>query len=86
MDYIGALHIEKEICEEHKIFQKVDTRRKRRRVLEAVARHVAAIRDGELHYMNNVPENLCGSESYKTAEGAVSVLDEIIIMLNEVYP
>jgi hypothetical protein len=63
----------------------VKTRRDRRRALESVLNQVIAIRDAEEQYMDNVPENLSGSESYEIAEQAVSVLDEVIEMLHEVY-
>ena len=63
----------------------VKTRRDRRRALEIVLRHLIAIRDAEEQFMDNVPDNLCGSEHYEIAEQAVSALDDIIEMLDEVY-
>ena len=67
------------------LFQ-VGTRRDRRKAIDVVIRWVESIRDAEERYMDNVPENLCGSENYEIAEQAVSILDEVITMLYEVYP
>ena len=63
----------------------VGRRRDRRLALEAVICQVELIRDAEELYMDRVPDNLCGSESYEIAEQAVSILDEVIPMLGEVY-
>ena len=86
MDYIEALRINDEMLEDFEYSRQVDTRRKRRRVLANVLRQVGAIRDAEMQYMENAPENLLGSESYEIAEDAISVLDDVISLLDEVYP
>ena len=41
------------------------------------------LRDEEQEYMNNMPENLQGSEKYEIAEEAVSNLDSAIDNLTE---
>jgi hypothetical protein len=64
----------------------VGKRRDRRSAVDVVIRWVELIRDAEERYMDNIPENLCGSENYYIAEQAVSTLDEVITMLCEVYP
>jgi hypothetical protein len=63
----------------------VKTRRDRRRALEIALCQITAIRDAEERYMDNIPENLCGSINYEVAEQAVSALDEIIEMMGDVY-
>ena len=63
----------------------VKTRRDRKRSLEVVLSLAIAIRDAEEQFMNNVPENLCGSANYEIAEQAVSTLNEIIDLMDEVY-
>ena len=64
----------------------VKTRRHRKQALEVILQQIIAIRNAEADYMDRVPDNLCGTENYEVAEDAVSVLDEIITMMEEVYP
>ena len=63
----------------------VKTRRDRKRFLETNITQITAIRDAEDRFMDNIPENLCGSAQYEIADQAVSLLDEIIEMMREVY-
>ena len=61
------------------------TRRDRRRALLTILEQITAIRNDEEQYMINVPESLRCTESYALAENAVSVLDDIIDMIGDVY-
>ena len=60
-------------------------RRKRRNAVRAILIHVTAIRDAEQNYLDNVPDNLQGSESFEIGECAVETLDEIINLLDDIY-
>ena len=62
-----------------------DSRRKRRDAIKTVIACVSAISAAEQMYLENVPENLQGSESFEVGENAVDALDEIIDLLTEVY-
>lgn len=62
-----------------------NTRRKRRAAIKTILASLSAIRDAELKYLENVPENLQSSESYEAGELAADTLDEVIDSLNEVY-
>lgn len=46
--------------------------------LESIQQEIEYIRDEEQEYMENIPENLQGSERYETAEEAVGLLDDVI--------
>ena len=60
-------------------------RRKRRNAVKSILLHVTAIRDAEQNYLDNVPDNLQGSESCEIGECAVEILDEIINLLDDIY-
>ena len=64
----------------------VKTRKNRRQALFAAIRQIELIRDAEEQYIDNTPDNFCGTESYEVAEEAVSMLEEVIPMLYDVYP
>lgn len=63
----------------------IKTRKNRRHALLAAIQQIELIRDAEERYMDNTPDNFCGTESYEVAEDAVSTLDEVIPMLYDVY-
>lgn len=44
-------------------------------ILEELKTSIETLRDEEQDYMDNMPENLQGSERYQTAEAAVDNLD-----------
>ena len=62
-----------------------ESRRKRRAAIKSIHAHLLAIRAAEQKYLDNVPDNLQGSESFEAGENAVDTLDEIICLLSEVY-
>lgn len=47
-------------------------------VLEELHQIVEVIRDEEQEYLENIPENLQGSERYETAENAVESLENAV--------
>lgn len=49
----------------------------------AMCQELEGLRDEEQDYMDNMPENLQGSEKYEMAEEAVSNLDSAIDHLTE---
>jgi hypothetical protein len=61
------------------------TRHKRRNAVKTILASLSNIRDAERTYLENVPENLQGSESFEVGECAVDALDEIIDLLVELY-
>ena len=61
------------------------TRRLRRSGIKTILECLSCIRDAELIYLENVPENFQNSESFETGECAVDAMDEIIDLLVEVY-
>jgi hypothetical protein len=61
------------------------TRSKRRIAVRTVLDYLAAIRDAENRYLENVPDNFQSTESYEAGEYAVDTLEEIMDRLAEVY-
>jgi hypothetical protein len=61
------------------------TRSKRRSAVRAVLDCLAAVRDAENRYLENVPDNFQSTESYETGEYAVDTLEEIMDRLAELY-
>jgi len=61
------------------------TRRQRRAAVKQVISRLSSIRDAEQKSLDNVPENLQGSDSYEAGELAVDALDEILDLLAQVY-
>lgn len=56
-----------------------DTREK----LEELQTSIESVRDEEQDYLDNIPENLQGSERYETAEQAVDNLDSAASSIEE---
>jgi hypothetical protein len=44
-----------------------------------------AIQAAEQNYLNNVPDNFQGLESFEVGENAVETLDEVIALLSDIY-
>lgn len=63
----------------------VSTRRKRRKTVTAIARKMEQVRDAEMRYCDNVPENLRGSVAYESTEESISKMDEVIDLLETIY-
>ena len=60
-------------------------RQKRRAAVKAMHTRLLAIRAAEQNYLNNVPDNFRGAESFDVGENAVEVLDEVIALLSDAY-
>jgi hypothetical protein len=63
----------------------MSTRRKRRKSVSALIFQMEQIRDAEILYQSNIPENLRNSSRYEDAEQSISVMDEVIELLSEIY-
>jgi hypothetical protein len=63
----------------------VSTRGKRRRLVVSLTRRMEKIRDAEDGYLSRIPENLQLSTRYDAAEHSVSVMDEVIGLLEDIY-
>ena len=63
----------------------VSTRRKRRKIVSSMANRLEKVRDAEENYLFNIPENLQGASIYDAAEQSVSIMDEVIELLGEIY-
>ena len=63
----------------------VSTRRKRRNSINALTLQMEQIRDAEVNYQSNIPDNLRGSSRYEAAEQSISVMDDVIELLGEIY-
>jgi hypothetical protein len=64
---------------------RLTTRKNRRSAIRNIVSMLAAIRDAEEAYFWNIPENLRSGPAYENAESAVSIMEEAIALLNEVY-
>ena|GEM_PF-3170502 len=62
-----------------------NSRRKRRDAVKIILKRLAAIRDAEQRYLDNVPDNFQCSESFEVGENAIDTLDEVIGLLSEAY-
>jgi len=63
----------------------VSTRRKRRNSVNSLTLQMEQIRDAEVNYQSNIPDNLQGSSRFEAAEQSIAVLDEVIELLREIY-
>jgi hypothetical protein len=61
------------------------TRRKRRAAVNCIARQLLLIKDAEEVYASNIPDNLKGSSVFDHADQTISVLDEVIDLLESAY-
>ena len=61
------------------------TMKKRRKTVRAVAGLLEQVRDAEERFVSNAPENLQGAPIYEAAEQYVSVLDDVIALLGDIY-
>ena len=62
-----------------------ETRRLRRRALDLIIKELRNIMKAESDYMERIPENLQGSQTYESAENAVSVYEEALDILQGAY-
>ena len=63
----------------------VSTRRNRRKRVSAIIMQMERIRDAEQGYYENFPENLRTSAPYESSEESISVMDEVIGLLEAIY-
>jgi hypothetical protein len=63
----------------------LSTRKKRRKNLAIVISTLESIRDAEEEYFDNIPTNLKGSMAADDAASAISLLDDAICILGDVY-
>ena len=61
------------------------TKRQRRKIIATVMLLMEQVRDGETHSHENVPENFQGSSSYESAEESISVIENVIELLETIY-
>ena len=61
------------------------TRRKRRAAINRTMRQLLLIKDAEIVYLNNIPDNLQASMVYDRAEQSVLLLEEAIDLLESAY-
>jgi len=63
----------------------LSTRQKRRKSITEMISTMARLRDAESSSHDNVPENLRGTESYEATEESLSVMDEVLNLLETIY-
>ena len=63
----------------------VSTMKKRRITIRAVTRLLEQVRDAEELFIGNAPDNLQSAPIYANSEQYVSVLDDVIEQLGEIY-
>jgi len=63
----------------------MSTRRKRRKSITEMISTMERIRDAESISHDNVPENLRGTDSYEATEESLSVMDEVLDLLETIY-
>ena len=63
----------------------VSTRRKRRKLVTDTIGRMKRVRDAEIRYKDNFPENLRGTSMYESTEESISVIEETIELLESIY-
>ena len=61
------------------------TRRKRRHIVKNIISQMEQLLFAEERYVDSVPENLQGSKWHELAVESISVIQEVIDLLNEIY-
>ncbi|MCL1981795.1 MAG: hypothetical protein FWG53_01715 [Clostridiales bacterium] len=61
------------------------TRRQRRKIVATATQLMEQVLDGEICSHENVPENLQGASAYESAEESISVIENVIELLYEIY-
>jgi len=61
------------------------TRGKRRQSIKTLIQKLELIRDAEEQYLDNIPENLKSSMRFDAADESVSILNEVIELLETAY-
>ena len=64
---------------------KLDTRKRRRVAIKAIAARMGEVLAAEERYRDNVPENLEGSKWHEASEESISVMQEIIDLMSDIY-
>ena len=63
----------------------VSTRRSRRKQVSAIIGQMERLRNAEMRYHDNFPENLRTSAPYEYTEETISIMGEVIDLLGSVY-
>jgi len=61
------------------------TRSARRKATAVIITQLVKIRDAEEDYKQNIPSNLQNSSRYESADQAIQLLDEAIVILTDVF-
>jgi len=64
---------------------KLDTRKRRRAAIKAIAARLDEVLTAEECYRDNVPENLEGSKWHEASEDSISVMQDIIDLMSDIY-
>jgi len=73
------------VAKKHKPANDFSSRRQRRSAVKSIALQMERIRDAEERCRDNIPDNLQGSSVYDAADELVSLLGDVIDMLNSIY-
>jgi hypothetical protein len=63
----------------------ISTKQKRRKLVNDIIRQMKQIRDAQEQARDHIPENLQGGSTYEAAHESISLMDEIIELLENVY-
>lgn len=63
----------------------VSTKQKRRKLVNAIIRQMEQIRDAQEQARDNIPDNLQAGNAYEAADESISVMDEVIELLETIY-
>jgi hypothetical protein len=63
----------------------IDTRKKRRLMVDRIIVAIDKIRFAESIYMSKIPKNLQGGDAYDAALASMDLLEEAILALNDAY-
>ena len=61
------------------------TKQKRRKLVDAMIGQLELIRDAQEASMENIPENLRGTDAYEAAQEAIDLMDQAIDLLSAIY-
>ena len=63
----------------------VSTRSKRHKAVNSLIVQMEQIRNAEENYQSNIPDNLRNSSRNEAAEQSISIMDDVIELLGEIY-
>ncbi len=64
---------------------RLKTRKARRSAVKTIAAQLCDLLAAEEDYYDNVPENLHGSKWHEASEASIAALQEIIVLMDEIY-